>query len=184
MYQPSIDKLLRPMTRAMSVVGLGAAATLIVAACGTGGGGARSSPVGMMDMAARTVQLNLIITGSNFNGYSNGEMTVRVPRGWKVVVYCSNQTPAPHSCAIVPDAGSRAPAFAGAASPNPVAGVAPGASANFSFVVGKVGAYRLTSLVPRREDRGMWEHFEVVAAGRPSVSTSRQSGGEPVAPGM
>lgn len=179
MYRHRFDKMRRLMARATWVPGVLIAATLMISACGGGGGGATSSPLGLIDQAARTVQLNLIITGSNFNGYSSGQMTVRVPRGWKVDVYCSNQASTPHSCAIVSGAGSTSPAFSGAASPDPVAGLPPGAAWNFSFVSRTVGSYRVTSLVPGHAGRGLWEGLDVVAGGHPSVSTSRRPATEP-----
>lgn len=160
-------KMLRVAGRAMCVAGI-AAAAMTTAACGGSGGGTASSPLGVIDRATRTVQLNVVITDSRFNGYSSGQMTVRVPRGWKVDVYCSNQTSTPRSCAILPSAGSTTPA--GAISSDPAAHVAAGEATNFSFVVRTVGSYRVASFVPRHGDGGMWENLEVVAGGNPSVS--------------
>lgn len=164
----------------LGIVGLAAAAALTITGCG-GGGTARSSPLGVIDQATRTVQLNLIITGSNLNGYSNGQMAVRVPRGWKVDVYCSNQASTPQSCAVVSGAGSRSPVFSGAASPDPATGVPAGEAASFSFIVRTVGSYRVASLVPGHKNGGIWEHFEVVAAGTPSVVETRAT--HPTRPG-
>jgi hypothetical protein len=167
------DRTLRLMARAVNFAGLAAATAVSLAACAGAGSADPSSPLGIIDQATRTVQLNLIISQSRFNGYSNGQLTVRVPEGWRVDVYCSNQGATPHSCAIVSGAGSTSPAFSGAASPQPVAGVPAGSTANFSFIVKRVGSYRVSSLVPGDGDRAMWEHFDVVATGSPSVSLSR-----------
>lgn len=172
MYEHQLDRMRRPVARAMGVVGLAVVAAVMIAACGASGGGTKSSPLGLIDQTARTVQLNLIITGANFNGYSGGQMTVRVPQGWRVDVYCSNQDATPHSCAVVSGTGSTAPAFSGAASPHPVAGLPAGDAWNFSFVARTVGWYRFASLVPGHDDRGMWGHLQVVARGKPSVSSS------------
>jgi hypothetical protein len=57
-----------------------------------------------VDSSSKTVNLMLNITGFSFDGYSNGQMTVNVPHGWKVNVQCHNQSTSPHSCAVVPDA--------------------------------------------------------------------------------
>lgn len=184
MSQHRLDRMLRRMARAVGCAGLVVTAALTIAACGGAGSGARPSPVGVIDQATRTVQLNLIITGRGFNGYSSGEMTVRVPRGWRVDVYCDNQTSAPASCAIVSGTGSTSPVFAGGASPHPAAGVPARASANFSFVVRTVGSYRLTSLVPGHGDRGLWDRFDVIATGRPSMSTPPRPATEVVTPRM
>lgn len=157
------------------VAALAAVAALLIAGCGGVDAGAPTSPLGVIDQAHRAVQLNLIITGANFNGYSRGRMTVRVPRGWKVDVFCSNQTSTPKSCAVVPGSASITPAFPGAACPAARAGVPPGRSVDFSFTATRKGSYRLTSLVSGDGhgdgDAGMWDRFDVVAAGMPSVST-------------
>lgn len=166
------------------IVGLAAAAVVAMAACGGDGGATGSNPLGVIDPATRTVQLNLIITESSFNGYSSGQMTVRVAEGWKVDVYCANQASTPRSCEIVPDTGTAAPAFAGAVSPDPGAGVSPGEFANFSFVASAPGSYRVASLVHGRQGRDLWERFDVVATGRPSVSMSREPAGHPVSPAV
>ncbi len=173
MYRFRFDKLLRLAGRAMTVAALAGAAAVTIAACGGAGSGDGSSPLGVIDQATRTVQLNLIIGESRFNGYASGQVVVRVPRSWRVDVYCSNQGATPQSCAIVSGARPTSPAFLGAASPRPVAGVPAGGSVNFSFIVERVGSYRLTSLVPGYDDRTMWERFDVVAGGRPSVSIVR-----------
>ncbi len=173
-----LDLMLRLM-----IAGLAAAAALTIAACG-GGAAAPSSPLGNIDPAAHTVQLNLLITESSFNGYSSGQMTVRVPRGWRVDVFCDNQASTPHSCAIVSGAGSTVPAFLGAASPDAAAGQPAGEAANFSFTVKALGSYHVASLDPGHPDRGMWERFDVVATGHPSVSMSPHTGNRRVAPGL
>jgi Sulfocyanin (SoxE) domain len=162
---------------AAPMAALAVAATLLIAGCGGADPGATTSPLGVIDRAHRTVQLNLIITGADFNGYSRGQMTVRVPLGWKVDVFCSNQTSTPQSCAVVRGSGSSTPAFPGAACPGARAGVPPGRFVDFSFTVTRNGSYRVTSLVSPHDlghsagHGGMWDGFDVVAAGIPSVST-------------
>lgn len=173
MHGYRFDRLLRPLARGMAVAGLAAVAAVMIAGCGAGGSLAPSSPLGNIDTATRTVQLNLFIGGNGFNGFSSGRMMVRVPEGWKVDVLCSNQASRPRSCAVVSGATSKSPAFSGAATAHPFAGVPTGKFANFSFIAGRVGSFRLTSLAPRPEDRTRWEHFDVVAGGIPSASVLR-----------
>ena len=184
MYPNRLDRVLRWMARAVAVVGPAVAAALLMAACGGGGTMAPSSPLGLIDQPSRTVQLNLFITQSTFNGYSSGQMTVRVPQGWRVDVYCDNLASTPRSCAIVSGSTPTAPAFAGAASPGWRAGQPAGQAANFGFVAKTVGSYRVASLDPGHRDRDLWERFDVIAAGTPSVSMSPQPGTARTAPGM
>ncbi|MBO0681966.1 MAG: hypothetical protein J2P45_02325, partial [Candidatus Dormibacteraeota bacterium] len=157
--------------------GLAPAATvgaiLLAAATACGGGtssastpkpsasASSSSPAGpsqylTADQAAKSATLKLNITGFNFDGYRQGQMVVNVPQGWKVTVDCSNKTSVAHSCAIAaPNATT--PAFPGASSPNPTAGLQPGDAATFTFTADQVGAYRIACLVPGHESGGMWD---------------------------
>jgi sulfocyanin len=131
-----------------------------------------------VDAAAKSVTVDLIAAKSgagntfNFNGYSDGKMTVSVPVGWKVTVNCRNQGSIPHSCSIVSGASSTTPAFPGATSPNPTTGVPPGGTQTFSFTPDRTGSFRIACLVPGHEDAGMWDTFQVTASGSPSISTS------------
>ncbi len=131
---------------------------------------------------SKTVQLDLVgaendnLAGFNFDGYGDGQMTVRVPVGWTVDVSCSNASTAlSHSCAVVeqqPLAPSGAPiAFPGAVSASAASGLAYGRTSSFSFVASKVGRYRIACLVGGHEVDGMWDWFIVTPGGSPSVST-------------
>ncbi|MBO0701686.1 MAG: hypothetical protein J2P38_02055 [Candidatus Dormibacteraeota bacterium] len=179
MYESRFDPRFRPLARGMGMACLAAAAALLIVACGGAGRGSQWSPLGLIHQPSRTVQLNLVITPGGFDGYSGGALKMNVPRGWRVDVFCSNQTATPHSCAIVSGAGSRAPAFPGAASPHAGTGLPRGEFADFGFTVKRVGSYRLTTLVPGHQDRWMWDRFEVVAGGEPSVSTAATTGHRP-----
>ena len=119
--------------------------------------------------------------GFNFDGFANGHMVVTVPTGWKVTVECKNESTAvPHSCAIVKSAGATTPAFPGAEAPNPTTGLSPGQSASFTFTAGAVGTYRIDCLVPGHDPAGMWNSFDVVGSGTPSVTaTGGTSSGGP-----
>lgn len=114
-------------------------------------------------------------TGSSlgaFNGYSRGQVLVKVPAGWRVVVRCTNSSAvARESCAITANSLSKRPAFPGAATPDPVTGLPPGHSAMFSFLASRTGAYRIASLVDDEEvGNGMWDSLQVGGTTRPSVT--------------
>lgn len=111
--------------------------------------------------------------GFNFDGYGRGEMLVRVPVGWRVVVDCENPGGGRHSCAVVRGPLAGTPAFAGAASPQPLVGLSPGARVSFSFVANRVGTYRLASLVAGEEQARMFDVLDVTHGGRPSISARR-----------
>jgi hypothetical protein len=133
-----------------------------------------------VDPASETVHLTLIgaytddYAGFNFDGYGGGQMTVRIPVGWTVDVYCKNDSTAlTHSCAVVdlPISPTGGPlAFPGAQTPNPVNGVQCGASATFSFTASKIGRYRIACLVIGHEADGMWDWLVVTSSGSPSIS--------------
>jgi hypothetical protein len=128
------------------------------------------------DTARRTVQLTLIASfghannGFNFDGYGRGELLVTVPRGWHVTVRCENRGGVRHSCAIVHGALATAPAFRGASTPDPVAGLSPGGEATFSFVPRAVGSFRIACLVPGHEQARMWDVLDVTASATPTIS--------------
>jgi hypothetical protein len=108
--------------------------------------------------------------GFNFDGYGRGRLLVTIPLGWRVVVTCENRGRRRHSCAVVKGALSARPAFPGAASPDPVAGLSSGAKAVFSFRAARVGSFRIASLVPGQEQARMWDVLDVVRGGKPSIS--------------
>jgi sulfocyanin SoxE-like protein len=108
--------------------------------------------------------------GFNFDGYGRGQLLVRVPLGWRVVVDCENRGPMRHSCAIVHGALATVPAFAGAATPQPVRGLSPGSKATFSFEARRAGTYRIACLVPGHEQARMYDVLDVVRGARPSIT--------------
>jgi Sulfocyanin (SoxE) domain len=129
-----------------------------------------------VDAKARTALVTLYAgyndenNGFNFDGYGRGELTVSVPRGWRVKVTCTNKGDMDHSCAVVHGPMTDTPAFRGATIPNPVVGLLPGRSATFSFVASRVGAYRFACLVPGHEEARMWDVLVVTRGGKPSIS--------------
>jgi hypothetical protein len=104
--------------------------------------------------------------GFNFDGYGRGELLVSVPLGWRVRVTCTNRSALPNSCAIVRGAGTATPAFRGAST----ATLERGSTATFTIVASRVGAFRLTSLVPGHEQARMFDVLEVTRGGRPGYS--------------
>jgi hypothetical protein len=166
-----------PLRLGLALVGAG----MVLAGCGSSGGQsvARSSIV-VSHLSSRTVSLLLVaastdaLGGFNFDGYGEGAMRVSVPVGWRVEVTCKNASSVlSHSCAIVTDlplSPKGAPlAFAGASTPNPRDGIAPGATVAFSFVAARVGTYRIACLISGHEADGMWDWLTVTRGGKPGL---------------
>jgi Sulfocyanin (SoxE) domain len=108
----------------------------------------------------------------NYDGYGSGSLVITIPVGWQVTVQCENRGTVPNSCAVVGGRGDVQPLEPGWSTPDPVAGLAPGASASFVFTPTKTGSYRLASLVGGNEASGMWADLEVSAGGQPAISAS------------
>ena len=172
--------------RQLRVLGAAAAALIAVAACGAdrGSGGpslrplaqASSPPLSLTsDAGAKTVSFSLVAgynganSGLNFDGYFGGAVEVDVPQGWSVTVACSNKGPLNHSCAVVADEAASQPAFTGAATANPGAGLPAGQEAGFTFKPDRTGTFRIACLVPGHEPEGMWVVFKVVGSGSPAA---------------
>jgi plastocyanin len=123
------------------------------------------------DSSAKSVSVVLDMTGFNYDGYSNGQMTVCVPQGWKVTMKCNNKATVAHSCVVV-EGQETNPAFTGAQTTNPTVGVQPGDSQSFTFTANHTGQYRIVCLVPGHVEAGMWIRFNVTSAGDPLIATS------------
>ena len=144
------------------------ATALVAAACAGGGQGhaGTSSP-------AKTVELTLIAgkttdnSGFNFNGFSNGKMTLTVPTGWTVVVHYQNFTALRHSFDVIPymgkqpDAPPPPPAFKGATTQDPVSGIGVGKAETITFVADKAGKYEYLCGVAGHAPAGMWNYLVV-----------------------
>ena len=158
-------------SRLVAVVALAACLTASSAAASPGPGRYLTSIA-----AHRVVHLTLLAglgggnNGFNFDGYGRGEMLVRIPVGWRVVVDCDNRGAERHSCAVVRGSLAITPAFAGAASPHPVTGLSPGSRVSFSFVASRVGTFRIASLVAGQEQARMYDVLDVTRGGRPTIS--------------
>lgn len=125
------------------------------------------------DSSSKTVTVVLDITGFpglSFDGYSNGQMTVCVPQGWKVTMKCTNKSHVPHSCAVVDNSKATSPAFLGASTKNAKTGLQSGDSESFAFTPDRTGQFRIVCLVPGHEDAGMWDYFTVTSAGEPLIA--------------
>jgi uncharacterized cupredoxin-like copper-binding protein len=185
----------RAIGRQLATLGIAVLAGLLLAACGSspsgssggsgsGSGSATPTPVPSapatsggssqylsVDSASKSATLTLNINGYNFDGFSNGQMTVNIPEGWSVTVQCNNKATIPHSCAIVQSTSSTSPAFSGASTADPTSGLQPNASGSFTFTASSTGQFLIGCLVPGHMSAGMWDHFDVTSSGSPSVST-------------
>jgi uncharacterized cupredoxin-like copper-binding protein len=165
-----------PSSRTVRAAVLSAVALFALAAAGIAVAGKSPPPRKLLAVHARkhAVTITLIASyngsnsGFNFDGYSRFLMWT-VPRGWKVTVVCKNRGPLRHSCAVVKGSNSTKPAFRGASTPKPQAGLEAGKTARFTFRASKVGVYRFACLVPGHEVARMWDVFKVVRRGKPSV---------------
>lgn len=158
----------------------------IVAGCG--GSTPPRTPLNKMfsyNATAKTAVLTLIpgatnmFNGYNYDGYGRGSVLIDVPLGWRITVRCINTVAkVPHTCAIARDGGNAtAPVFPGATTPDPQRGLPSGHSAEFSFVASRLGAYRITCLIPEHETRGMWDAFAISRSPHPSIREIRFYGG-------
>jgi hypothetical protein len=107
--------------------------------------------------------------GFNFDGYARGRMLVTVPHRWRLTIICKNEGSRNHSCGVVRGADSSRIAFRGAAIPNARQGLRPGSSASFSFVLSRLGVYRIVCLVPGHGQAREYVVLEVARLGRPSA---------------
>jgi hypothetical protein len=121
----------------------------------------------------RTVKVTLIPSftdansGMNFNGYSHGQATYRIPVGWSVEVTFINPSPVPHSAVLVEREMLKKvqmgePAFSGASTPSPVTGTSTSKTA-FSFTASTPGSYALACGIPTHASAGHWVAMEVSA---------------------
>ena len=135
------------------------------------GGILRSDPAGRVARLSLTLGQGAGYNGFNVDGLGKGRLRIAVPAGWTVDVSCRNQGLFRSSCGVIDGTDTGGLAFPGSATSDPVAGIAPGQAAAFSFVAARVGSFRLSSLVPGQMQAGMWASLAVVAGGDPSVSS-------------
>ncbi len=115
----------------------------------------------------------------NFNGATDGNMTITVPVGYTVMIDFKNDDPAmAHSLGISSMVGGfgaspdPTPAFAGAMTENPTSMVdatMPGEEESISFVADAAGEYTMVCYIPGHAATGMWVRFNVSAEGEAGV---------------
>lgn len=148
--------------------------------------GAMSTPDWMtVDATAQTVTMD-IRAGStdvnnywNYNGMYAGNGSISVPQGYSVTINFTNADPTqPHSLGIDETQESwpatfdaPEPAFAGAMTPDPLAGTAPNGTASITFVASAAGDYTMVCYVPGHAVAGMHIPFLVTEGGTPGAST-------------
>ncbi len=117
----------------------------------------------------------------NFNGATDGNMTITVPQGASVTIDFSNQDPnMGHSLGVSELAGTpgamptATPVFEGAITSNPTSmmeSTMNGQSESITFVADSPGEYAILCYVPGHAATGMWIHFNVSADGDAGVQT-------------
>ena len=150
-----------------------------------------------VDAATRDVRLRMVGSADgtngtmNFNGYSQGEMSVIVPLGWTVRVHFENKGLAalPHSLVIINPVTplpieDGAPAFPRALTVKLVPGLLAGETDSFEFVANKEGRFLFFCGVTGHGVAGMWDYLIVSKeAKRPRVQLTRKGGAqEPTSP--
>jgi uncharacterized cupredoxin-like copper-binding protein len=140
------------------------------------------APQMTVDSATRTVTFDLIAGATtenaslNFNGYKAGRLIFTAPRGWTVVFEFTNRDKnLPHSAQVIsatrPPMRAAPPAFPGATSTDPEAGVASTHPMEpIRFVAATVGEFMVFCAVPGHGMAGMWVKLRVVENGVPSVA--------------
>ena len=111
----------------------------------------------------------------NFNGASDGNMTITVPEGFSVMIDFKNDDPnMAHSLGISATTSGfgpmiePVPAFDGAMSSNPTSMVdatMPGQEESITFVASAAGDYAMVCYIPGHAATGMWIYFNVSADG-------------------
>jgi uncharacterized cupredoxin-like copper-binding protein len=140
------------------------------------------APQMTVDSATRTVTFDLIAGATtenaslNFNGYKAGRLIFTAPRGWTVVFEFTNRDKnLPHSAQVIsaarPPMRAAPPAFPGATSTDPEAGVASTHPMEpIRFVAATAGDFMVFCAVPGHGMAGMWVRLVVANGAAPSVT--------------
>jgi len=124
------------------------------------------------DADTKTVKFRLIagLTGGakspyNFNGFTDGELTLVVPEGANVVMNFENQDGTPHTAEVIgdgpmPNLGID-PAIPRAYTKQLTMGIAQGGTDVMRFKAAPAGRYRIFCGFPGHGISGMWIWFEV-----------------------
>lgn len=121
--------------------------------------------------APKSVKVVLVATftadnhGMNFNGYSHGNATWFIPKGWTVEVEFINPSPVPHSAIVVerPDIKKLQvpePWFEGAAVEKHLQGIAL-SKATFTFTPDEEGEFAFACGFPAHALAGHWVALEI-----------------------
>ena len=140
------------------------------------------------DTATRTATFQLIagLTGLNralnFNGFSDGGLTLTVPLGWTVVMHFRNHDGMlPHSAEVIDDVHPLptqpvTPAFARAETVRLAEGLPSEQMDDIRFVADKGGSYLIFCGVPGHGAAGMWIRLAVAGSLRqPSLAATPAS---------
>lgn len=98
----------------------------------------------------------------NFNGASKGKLVVTVPQGAQVRLTLQNNGALPHSLELIPNTtqlpaqAENSPAFPGAETPDPIAGITKGKTQVVQFTAAKPGKYLLICGFPGHALLGMY----------------------------
>lgn len=120
--------------------------------------------------------------GFNFNGFSSGNMTVTIPKGWDVQVsFTNDSSDDAHSAMIVPyndrqatNLSASSEAFKNSSTPNSFIGVMKGTKQKFNFIASKAGKYAIVCGVPGHDAAGMWDTLIVSdSASTATISTQQ-----------
>ena len=139
----------------------------------------------MVDTLARTATFQLVAGqgnlngGLNFNGFTDGRLTLTVPQNWNVVIQFVNRDPnMTHSAEVVDTTkpmpvGPVDPTFARAMTVKLNMGLASGETDTFRFVANKSGSFLIFCAVPGHGIAGMWIRLTVSATDqRPTLVTT------------
>ncbi len=159
------------MTRILWFAALAVIASMLPALDPSGatwaaGGG---SPAAFSIVAAQTAAN----AEMNYNGAAKGGLMITVPVGASVQLTLSNNGSLPHSMEVIPytttlpAVATLTPAFPGAVTKNPQAGITKGQTATVQFTASKAGKYLLICGFPGHALLGMYGIFEV----SPSAAT-------------
>lgn len=139
------------------------AAVLTATGCAAPGGQAGVPKTVELTVVAGATDAN----GSlNFNGYSNGTMTLTVPTGWTVVIHYENHSALRHSFDVIPYTGKQPdsappPVFKGASTKDLVSGIGPGKMEALTFAAERPGEYEFLCGVLGHAQAGMWGRLKV-----------------------
>jgi len=162
------------MAKSWSVLAVGLVLAIPTFARAQGSGPASSTPDSLLKWspATKTVTFKLIagVPGRakspfNFDGYTDGELTLTVPEGATVVFNFVNDDGTPHSAQVVPDAkplpnmALDQPAIARAYSRAAGEGIAQFGTDVIRFKAAPAGNYLVICGVPGHALSGMWIRF-------------------------